>query len=218
MHAVVGQVNAAMPFMDHAAKVPPSFFDHILKGPAYEFPLFAPPKAPVALQDFASAIHAASLVKDGGTIQLGIGMFSDAVTHALLLRQQQNPIFARLAKALGCGRLHPRLPIETAPFEKGLYGATELFVDGYLALYRAGILKRRVFEDIDLQRRADAGELSAGEYEQGAIMHAGFFVGPNSCDLFDCRQDLLSYSFLASAAVGLPFSNSYLIADSKFLA
>ncbi len=177
--AFVGQVNAAMPFMVGDAELPPSEFDHILEGPAFEFPLFAPPKEAVSLQDYAAAIHTAALVKDGGAIQLGIGAFSDALTHALVLRQTRNEKFRQLAESLGAGRLHPRLPAETAPFEKGLYGATELFVEGYLHLYRCGILKRRVFDDIETQRRADAGELSPEEYERGALIHAGFFVGSN---------------------------------------
>jgi acyl-CoA hydrolase len=149
--AIVGQVNSAMPFMEGEAAVPVDTFDHILDDPAYEFPLFAPPKQPVSLENYAAAIHVASLVKDGGTIQLGIGTFSDALTHTLLLRHKQNGRFGELANGVGAGRLHPRLPVEIAPYEKGLYGATELFVDGYLALYRGGILKRRVFGDAELK-------------------------------------------------------------------
>ncbi len=177
--AIVGQVNGAMPFMEGEAEMPGSAFDHILEGPAFEFPLFAPPKEAVSLQDYAAAIHTAALIKDGGTIQLGIGAFSDALTHALILRQTRNEKFRELAEALGAGRLHPRLPAETAPFEKGLYGATELFVEGYLELHRAGILKRRAFGDIETQRRADAGELSPEEYAEGALLHAGFLFGCN---------------------------------------
>ena len=32
-----------------------------------------------------------------------------------------------------------------APFEAGLYGCTEMFVDGFLDLYRSGVLRRRVY-------------------------------------------------------------------------
>ncbi len=175
--ALVGQVNGAMPFMTGDADLPASAIDHILEGPAFEFPLFAPPKEAVSLQDHAAAIHVGALIKDGGTIQLGIGAFSDGLAHALVLRQTKNGKFRHLAEALGAGRVHPRQPIETGPFEKGLYGATELFVEGYLELHRAGILKRRVFDDIAMQRRADAGELSPEEYAKGVLIHAGFFFG-----------------------------------------
>ena len=175
--AIVGQVNGAMPYMEGEAEIPGSAFDHILEGPAFEFPLFAPPKEAVSLEDYAAAIHTAALVKDGGAIQLGIGAFSDALTHALVLRQIRNETFRQLTETLGAGRLHPRLPAETAPFKKGLYGATELFVEGYLELHRYGILKRRAFDDIETQRRADAGELSPEDYAQGALLHAGFLFG-----------------------------------------
>ena len=204
--AIVGQVNGAMPFMEYAAETPASTFDHILEGPAYEFPLFAPPQAPVAIQYYAAAIHAASLVKDGGTIQLGIGTFADALSHALVLRHKQSARFESLAKALGAGRLHRSLPLETAPFVKGLYGATELFGDGYMALYREGILKRRVFDDIETQARADAGELSAAEYAQGAVMHAGFFAGSNA--LYDAMRNLTAAGQRDFRMTGISFVNA----------
>jgi acyl-CoA hydrolase len=178
--AFVWQVNSAMPFMEGGAVFEPEAADFVLENPAYEFPLFAPPKQPVSLRTYAAAIHTAGLIKDGGTVQLGIGAFSDALTHALLLRQTKNKVFRDLAAALGAGRLHPGLPLETAPFVKGLYGATELFVEGYLYLYRAGVLKRRAFEDAKTQARADAGELRPEDYAKGALLHAAFFFGAQS--------------------------------------
>ena len=39
-----------------------------------------------------------------------------------------------------------------APFTTGLFGATEMFVDQMLDLYRAGILRRRVYDYLPLQR------------------------------------------------------------------
>ncbi len=48
-----------------------------------------------------------------------------------------------------------------APFEQGLYAVTEMFVDGFLDLYRAGILKRRVEPD-------------------GALLHGAFMLGPRA--------------------------------------
>ena len=46
--------------------------------------------------------------------------------------------------------------IEEAPFAVGLFGASEMFVEGFLDLYRAGILRREV---------------------EGVLLHAAFFVG-----------------------------------------
>jgi acyl-CoA hydrolase len=104
------------------------------------------------------ALHAASLVKDEGTLQIGIGSFSDALTHALILRHTNNAAFRALLAKLGTP-----LPecAELGPFSVGLYGCSEMLVDGFLALKKAGVLKRRV-------PTPDG---------KAALLHAGFFVG-----------------------------------------
>jgi acyl-CoA hydrolase len=174
---IAGQVNRELPFMTGQAEIEAAAFDHVLDAPAYEFPLFAPPKQPVSAADYAAALHVVPMIKDGGTIQLGIGAFGDALTHILKLRHQRNAEFRTLVDALGVGRNVPHLRLELGPFEKGLYGASEMFVDGFLELYQAGILKRCVFDTVEAQRVADAGQMSAVDYARGAALHAGFFVG-----------------------------------------
>jgi acyl-CoA hydrolase len=203
--AFVGQVNSSMPFMEGEAVVPADVFDHILASPHYNFPLFAPPKEPVALTDYAAALHVAALIKDGGTIQLGIGAFSDALTHALILRHTQNNRFGDMVAALGAGPLHPKLPVETERFAKGLYGATELLVEGYLALYRAGVLKRRAFDDVETQGKADAGLLSPEEYAKGALVHAGFFFGAKS--FYDALNHLTAEEQRSFRMTAISFMN-----------
>ena len=47
----------------------------------------------------------------------------------------------------------------TEPFEKGLYGSTEMFADGFRHLYNHGILKRAVYDDAGLQRLVNAGQV-----------------------------------------------------------
>ncbi len=155
--AVVGEVNANLPYMSGAAAVPRDRFDLLLEPPAPHFDLFAPPKEPISLTDYAMALHAATLVKDGGTLQIGIGSFADALTHALILRHTQSARFRELVARLG---EPPAADAAYEPFEQGLYGCSEMLVDGFLALRRAGILKRRV---------SDAG--------RDVLIHAGFFLG-----------------------------------------
>lgn len=155
--AIVGEVNANLPYMSGAAAVPRDRFDLILEPRAPHFDIFAPPKEPVSLTDYAMALHAATLVKDGGTLQIGIGSFADALTHALILRHTQSTRFRELVARLG---EPPAAGAEYGPFEQGLYGCSEMLVDGFLALRRAGILKRRV---------PDAG--------RDVLIHAGFFLG-----------------------------------------
>jgi acyl-CoA hydrolase len=155
--AVAVEMNSNLPYMPGRAEVERDALDVILEPLAPHFDLFAPPKEPVALADYAMALHVATLVKDGGTLQIGIGSFADALSHALILRHTRNAEFRRLIERLG------EKPVDGAnlgPFEQGLYGSSEMLVDGFLALRRAGVLKRRVaYEGRDV------------------LLHAGFFLG-----------------------------------------
>jgi acyl-CoA hydrolase len=153
-----GETNANLPYMPGEAEIPREDFDVLLEPEPPHYDLFAPPKEPVSLADYAMALHAATLIRDGGTLQLGIGSFADAFAHALILRHTRNAEFRALLARLG---VQPSPDAELEPFSTGLYGCTEMLVDAFLALRRAGILKRRV---TDRQGRS-------------AALHAGFFVG-----------------------------------------
>jgi acyl-CoA hydrolase len=151
----VGEVNSELPFMDGDAAIAASEFDALLDNPVTDFPLFAPPREPISLADHAAGLHAASIVPDGGTLQIGIGSLGDAVAQGLILRHRKTDEFRKLLS-----RLRPEIAddaaVYLAPFKAGLYGCTEMFVEGLLDLYRAGILKREV---------------------EGVVLHAGFFLG-----------------------------------------
>jgi hypothetical protein len=150
----VAQVNSDMPFMPGEADVAADEFDFLLESPATDFPLFAPPREPVDLTEYAAGLHTALLVPDGGTLQLGIGALGDAVAQALILRHRDNVTFDRII-ADHVSRV-PTIARERGSFTTGLYGCSEMFVEGFLDLIRAGIVKREV---------------------DGALLHAGFFVG-----------------------------------------
>tara|TARA_R110000764_G_scaffold8776_3_gene28974 strand:+ start:11092 stop:12957 length:1866 start_codon:yes stop_codon:yes gene_type:complete len=150
----VGQVNHALPFMGGAADRPASDFDCILQSEQYEFPLFTPPHSPAATKHHAIGLRVASLIADGGTLQIGIGSIGDAIAHALRLRQQQPQRFHALLRTLETPDTLPSRHCE--PFEQGLYGVTEMLVEGFLALIEAGVIKREV---------------------DGKLIHAGFFIG-----------------------------------------
>jgi acyl-CoA hydrolase len=151
----IGQVNSELPYMAGDAELPAEVFDYILDSPETDFPLFAPPREPVDLTEYAAGLHVARMIADGGTIQLGIGSLGDAVAQALVLRHQNNVAFREMGT-----RLAPFIsltePLEDLPFKQGLYGASEMFVECFLDLYRAGILKREI---------------------DGALLHAAFFLG-----------------------------------------
>jgi acyl-CoA hydrolase len=151
---VLGQVHREMPFMLGAASVPPDTFDLLLDHTRYDYDLFAPPNPALATVDHAIGLHASSLVRDAGTLQIGIGELGDSIVYSLLLRHQQNDAWRRALGDAGTERSAALIDAigGRAPFSTGLFGATEMFVDQMLDLYRAGILRRRVHDYLPLQR------------------------------------------------------------------
>ena len=85
------ELNENLPYMPGEVEIERAQIDMVLEPARPHYGLFAPPKEPVSLADYAMALHAATLVKDGGTLQIGIGAFSDALTHALVLRHRTPP-------------------------------------------------------------------------------------------------------------------------------
>ena len=98
--------------------LPADEFSAVLDSPETDFPLFAPPAEPVSDTKYAIGLHAAGLVPDGGTLQIGIGQVGDALAQGLIVRHRDNAqfhaIMKRLAPAAGQGS-----PLETGRFEKG---------------------------------------------------------------------------------------------------
>jgi Acetyl-CoA hydrolase/transferase C-terminal domain len=152
---LVAQVNSELPFMPGAGDLPGEEFSAVLESPETEFPLFAPPSEPVTDSKYAIGLHAAGLVRDGGTLQIGIGQAGDALAQGLILRHRDRAQFEATVK-----RLAPAgPPFESAPFEKGLYGVSEMLFEAFIGLIDAGIIKREV---------------------DGVLLHGAFFLGPKS--------------------------------------
>lgn len=169
----VAHVHPELPFMHGDAVVDSDFFDEVIdEDPAQ--PLFALPRQAIHLQDYAVGFHASRLIADGGTLQIGIGSLSEALVHGLILRHRDNAVYQDVITAFD--HIVPGKIGNDQPFQQGLYGASEMFMDGFMHLYNAGILKREVFDDLTQMRAANAGNQveSSGH---GAIMEAGFFLG-----------------------------------------
>src|SRR6056297_954995 len=172
----IGQVHPELPFLPGDAVVDAEFFDRLVEHDPDQR-LFALPRGPVSIQDHAVGFHASRLIEDGGTLQIGIGSLSDALVHALILRHRRNADYRALiadSPAVDSAALG-----DDAPFERGLYGASEMFMDGFMHLYRAGVLKREVFDDLTTMRRANAG-LAGEDAGRGALMDGGFYLGSRS--------------------------------------
>jgi hypothetical protein len=155
---LVGQVNSELPFMPGAGDLPAEQFSAVLDSPATDFPLFAPPSEPITDTKYAIGLHAAGLVRDGGTLQIGIGQVGDALAQGLIVRHRDNAQFHAIMKRL-TPAAEPSSAPETGAFEQGLYGVSEMLFEAFLGLIDAGVLKREV---------------------DGVLLHGAFFLGPKS--------------------------------------
>jgi Acetyl-CoA hydrolase/transferase C-terminal domain len=152
---LIGQVNSELPFMGGPGDLPADEFAAVLDSSECDFPLFAPPAEPISDTKYAIGLHATGLVRDGGTLQIGIGQVGDALAQGLIVRHRNNAQFLEVMARLAPG-MPPR---ETSVFANGLYGVSEMVFEAFLGLIDAGILKRAV---------------------DGVILHGAFFVGPQA--------------------------------------
>jgi len=155
---LVGQVNSELPFMPGHGDLAAEEFCAILDSPGTEFPLFAPPAEPIGDTKYAIGLHAAGLVRDGGSLQIGIGQVGDALAQGLIVRHRDNALFHEIMKRLAPATAQ-LAELETGPFEQGLYGVSEMLFEAFLGLMEAGILRREV---------------------DGVALHGAFFLGPKS--------------------------------------
>ena len=152
---LVGEVNSELPFMPGPGDLPGDAFSAVLDGPACDFPLFAPPSEPISDTKYAIGLHAAALVRDGGSLQIGIGQIGDALAQGLIVRDRDNAQFREIMTRLAPGTT----PAESRPFAQGIYGVSEMVTEAFLGLIEAGIVRRAV---------------------DGIILHGAFFLGPKS--------------------------------------
>lgn len=149
-------VNRELPFMVNDAIADLSLVDAILDCPEGTHTLFSAPNMNVSLAEYAIGLHASSLVRDGGTLQIGIGSLGDAITQGLLLRDQQNADYQAMMTSLGT----QQQPEQLGRFQQGLYGCSEMFVNGFMELMRAGIIRREVYGHAGLQELINQGRIS----------------------------------------------------------
>jgi hypothetical protein len=177
---VVAQVNSELPFMPGPGDLPADTFSAVLDSPATEFPLFAPPSEPISDAKYAIGLHAAGLVRDGGSLQIGIGQVGDALAQSLSVRHKDNARFREVM-----ARLAPRgPPPESGVFDKGLYGVSEMVTEAFVGLIDAGILKRAV---------------------DGVILHGAFFLGPKS--FYRALREMKAEEIARIAMMPVSFTN-----------
>ncbi len=162
--SMIAEANTKMPFMYGDAVVPADTYDIILQGEQFNYKLFGAPKDAVALPDHMIGINVSTLIKDGGTIQVGIGALGDAIVAGLIMRNNHNSIYQEVLDKGGIKSRYGALIKkwgETGVFKQGLYGSSEMFVDAFMQMYKSKILKRKVFDSIPLMKLINKKELSA---------------------------------------------------------
>jgi len=181
---VVGEIDPALPWLGGAASVDAAFFDVVVAPPPPWPRLFGLPREAVSDADYAIGFYASALVRDGGTLQIGIGALADALCHALALRHTDNAAYRRVLHALDPDlATHPAVLAHGGlePFATGLYGCSEMINEGFKRLVEAGVIKRRVVDKAALMRRANAGTTSALDDElierNGEFLHGAFYLG-----------------------------------------
>jgi len=180
---VLAQVNAELPFMYGDAVVSPAAFDWVVDEPSAYHRLFGTPKTAIADDEQLIGLYASTLVRDGGTLQIGIGSIGDALVYALKLRHEHNDIYREVLDRLGVlerfGDVIARVG-GTSPFQKGLFASTEMLVDGFMHLIEAGIVRRKVYDWEPLQRLLDAGKLDelVSARTLDALLKSGAIASP----------------------------------------
>ena len=181
---VVGEIDPALPWLDGTAAVDAAFFDVVIAPPPPWPRLFGLPRQPVSDADYAIGFYASTLVRDGGTLQIGIGALADALCHALALRHTDNAAYRRVLHALDPDlATHPAVRSHGGlePFEIGLYGCSEMINEGFKRLVEVGVIRRRVVDKASLMRRANDGTASALDLDlierNGEFLHGAFYLG-----------------------------------------
>lgn len=159
---LVGQLHNSLPFMPNDAAVPAASVDLLVDDEGAQTALFATPNMPVTLQDHFIGLNASSLLRDGGTIQIGIGALGDALVHHALMRHHDNAAYKSLLASSGLGT---RFAAEVdgmggrEPFKAGLYGCSEMVTAGLLGLVDGGVIRRTVLDDVVLMRLVESGRI-----------------------------------------------------------
>ena len=169
----VAQVNRGLPWLGNRAEVAEARFDLLVDDRTLDHLPFAVPHEPVGTAEWAIGLRASSLVRDGGTLQVGIGAIGDAACQSLRLRERDNAAYKTVLDALGRSPLIDTVGGDAA-FAHGLYLASELISNPLFTLFEDGIVRRRVFEDAALQQAINRGAQAPGG---GTSLQGAFFIG-----------------------------------------
>jgi len=192
---MIAELDPQLPYLDGSATVDVSFFDLVITPPGPYPELFGLPRQPVSDADYAIGLYASTLVRDGGTLQIGIGTLADALSHALVLRHTDNARYRQILQALDPGLASHPAVLECGglePFEIGLYGCSEMLNEGFRRLVQTGVIRRKVHDDLALLQRIENGTAWTTDYAtleaEGQYLHGAFYLG--SPEFYQWLRDL----------------------------
>ena len=192
---LVAEVDPQLPWIDGSAVVEEDFFDIVVTPPGPYPKLFGLPRQPVSDTDYAIGLYASALVRDGGTLQIGIGALADALSHALVLRHTDNARYREVLAALDPELAQHPAVIESGgmdPFAIGLYGCSEMLNEGFRQLVQQGVIRRKVVDDEALMQRLADGSANLGDQARlqrdGQYLQGAFYLG--SPEFYDWLRHL----------------------------
>ncbi|MBL4660749.1 MAG: acetyl-CoA hydrolase [Alcanivoracaceae bacterium] len=206
---MVAMVNPNMPFMAGDAQVDNDFFDVILDDKSLYFQPFATPRAAVNMIDYNIGLLTSSLIKDGGTMQIGIGSLGDALIYCTKLRHQNNVDYLKLLDGLHITQKFKQIIAKAGSlsvFKQGLYAASEMFVEGFAHLFNADILKRKVYPDAQVQTLLNQGVLT--EKIQKNVIE--ILLQNNILDEFITKKQMLRLQYLGILKSDLQMFKGYM--------
>jgi hypothetical protein len=160
---MIGVVHPELPFLGGDAEVDANFFSAIVESKEVTHKLFALPRNSVDNDEQMIGLHASRLIQDDGTLQIGIGSLSDSIVASTILRQQNNILYRELCNdSENEFPIPPNVKTHKEEFAHGLYGTSEMLMDGFMHLRKAGILKRYIFDKDEQAKR---------------FLHGAFFLG-----------------------------------------
>jgi len=161
---IMAEINEKVPFLWGDDIYEPEMYDYIFEGEAFNQMPFCPPKEAISDANHMMGFYSSLLVKDGGTLQVGIGSLGDAITNGILMRHKNNDTYRKLMEKSGImqhkGKLINSYGGDT-PFNEGLFSDSEMFVDSFLDLFHEGIIKRKVYSDYFIQKLINEKRITA---------------------------------------------------------
>ena len=189
---LIGQLHPDLPYMLNDAEVGVDAFDLLVSDDDANSHLFVTPNMPVTLQDHFIGLHASSLLRDDGLVQIGIGALGDALVHHALARQHENAAYQALLRTADAStRFQSDIDAigGQGRFDKGLYGCSEMVTAGLLGLLDGGVIRRPVLDDVTLMRLFEQGRI--GETPTLQTLEELLEEGVLSTQLSDSQLDWL---------------------------